>query len=119
MSSTPPAPYSRFREFGDLVAFSGQVGTQDGKLVAGGFLPELHQCLANLSRLLEQAGLTPSDIVQDHRLPGRHRGLADAQWTLGWNSSPSRVQPWTAIAVSGLPFGARVEVEAWAVRPAR
>jgi 2-iminobutanoate/2-iminopropanoate deaminase len=118
MSSTPPAPYSRFREFGDLVAFSGQVGTQDGKLVAGGFLPELHQCLANLSRLLEQAGLTPSDIVKTTVF------LADiADWpTLNgpWMEFFAEPRPArTAIAVSGLPFGARVEVEAWAVRPAR
>jgi 2-iminobutanoate/2-iminopropanoate deaminase len=113
--STPPAPYSPFRAFGDLIAFSGQVGTKDGKLVPGGFLPELHQCLANLSRLLDQAGLQKTDIVKTTVF------LADiADW-------PTLNGPWieffpeprparTAIAVRALPFGARVEVEAWAVR---
>ena len=116
--STPAAPYSPFRAFGDMVAFAGQVGTMDGKLVAGGFLPELQQCLANLSRLLDQAGLARSDVVKTTVF------LADiADW-------PALNGPWieffpeprparTAIAVSGIPFGGRVEVEAWAVRPSR
>ena len=116
--STPPAPYSPFRAFGDLMTFSGQVGTKDGKLVPGGFLAELHQCLANLSRLLEQAGVSPSDIVKTTVF------LADI------NDWPTLNGPWmeffaeprparTAVAVSELPFGARVEIEAWAVRPSR
>ncbi len=116
--TNPPAPYSPFRAFGDLVAFAGQIGTKDGKLVPGGFLPELEQSLANLSRLLEQAGLTKADIVKTTVF------LADiADW-------PALNGPWieffpeprparTAVAVSGLPFGGRVEIEAWAVRPSR
>ena len=118
MSSPPPAPYSRYRAFGDLVAFSGQVATQDGKLIPGGFLAELHQCLANLSRLLEEAGLTPSDIVKTTVF------LTDiADW-------PALNGPWmeffaeprpamTATAVSALPVVSHAEVEAWAVPPAR
>ena len=117
MSSTP-APYSPFREFGEMVAFAGQVGTRDGTLVPGGFLPELHQCLANLSRLLDQAGVKKSDVVKTTVF------LADIR---DW---PTLNGPWveffpeprparTAIAVSGLPFGGHVEIEAWAVRPQR
>jgi len=113
--STPPAPYSPFRAFGDLVAFAGQVGLRDGRLVPGGFLPELQQCLENLDRLLAEAGVKRSDIVKTTVF------LADiADW-------PALNPPWieffadprparTAIAVSALPFGGRVEIEAWAVR---
>lgn len=116
--STARAPYSPFRAFGDLVAFSGQVGLREGKLVPGGFLPELQQCLENLSRLLEQAGVKRTDIVKTTVF------LADiADW-------PTLNPPWieyfgdppparTAVAVSALPYGARVEVEAWAVGPSR
>jgi 2-iminobutanoate/2-iminopropanoate deaminase len=114
--STPPAPYSPFREFGGMVAFAGQVGLRDGKLVPGGFLPELQQCLQNLSAVLEKAGLKKSDVVKTTVF------LADiSDW-------PALNGPWidffpeprparTAIAVRGIPFGGRVEVEAWAVRP--
>ena len=116
--SIPPAPYSPFREFGGMVAFAGQVGTKDGKLVPGGFLPELHQCLANLSALLEKAGLAKSDIVKTTVF------MADiADWAAlngPWieffpEPRPAR----TAVAVNGIPFGGRVEIEVWAQRPSR
>ena len=90
-------------------------GLKDGKLVPGGFLPELQQCLANLSHWLEQAGLTKTDIVKTTVL------LADiADWPVlngPWIEFFPEPRPTrTAYAVSGLPFGARVEIEAWAVR---
>lgn len=116
--SAQPAPYSPTRILGDLVAVSGQVGVKDGAIVPGGFLPELHQCLANLRALLEGLGLTTADVIKTNVY------LADiADWGrlnvpyIDFFAEPRPAR--TAVAVAALPMGARVEIEAWAVRRAR
>ncbi len=49
--------YSAAIRVGDLVLVSGQVGVgPDGQIVPGGFLPQVHQALANLRSVLQAAG---------------------------------------------------------------
>ena len=109
-------PYSPHRAIGAIVAFSGQIGQRDGALVPGGFLEELRQALANLGRLIEGAGLTRADVIKTTVF------LVDiADWDrlngpyMEFFGEPLPAR--TALAVSALPRGARVEIEAWAVRP--
>jgi len=109
-------PYSPYRSAGSLVAFSGQIGQRDGSLVPGGFVEELRQALANLGTLIEDAGLTRADVFKTTVF------LADiADW--GRLNEPyveffgSPLPARTALAVAALPRGARVEIEAWALRP--
>ncbi len=108
-------PFSPWRRIGQTIATSGQIGLgDDGKVVEGGFLPELEQTLRNLGNVLADAGVTREQVIKVNVY------LADlADWPalngpyaqFFGSSLPAR----TAFAVSALPFGARVEIEAWAV----
>jgi 2-iminobutanoate/2-iminopropanoate deaminase len=108
-------PYSAWRRIGQMIATSGQIGLgEDGKVVEGGFGPELEQTLRNLSNVLADAGVTKEQVIKVNVY------LADlADWPalngpygeFFGSSLPAR----TAFAISALPLGARVEIEAWAV----
>ncbi len=109
------APYSPSRDAGSMVAISGQVGRRDGRLVEGGFLPELDQTLTNLAAVLEGAGLTPANVVKVNVY------LTNIDDWERLNSPYSkffgdRLPARTALAVAALPGGACVEIEAWASR---
>ena len=115
--SKPLGPYTPIVRAGDLLVTSGQLGLLEGKLVEGGIVAETKQTMANIKALLESEGASMSDIVKTTVY------LADIEdWAtmnepyleaLG-DHRPAR----TAFAVGGLPFGARVEIEAWAHHPA-
>jgi len=108
-------PFSPWRRIGQTIATSGQIGLgEDGKMVEGGFGPELEQTLRNLGNVLADAGVTREQVIKVNVY------LADiADWPalngpyaqFFGSSLPAR----TAFAISALPFGARVEIEAWAV----
>src|ERR1700682_2557586 len=108
-------PYSPSRRMRQTIATSGQIGLgEDGKVVEGGFGPELEQTLRNLSNVLADAGVTREQVIKVNVY------LADlADWAalngpyaeFFGSSLPAR----TAFATSALPLGARVEIEAWAV----
>ncbi len=111
----PVGPFSPWRRIGQTIALSGQVGLgDDGKLVEGGFGPELEQTLRNLSSVLADAGVTRDQVIKVNvylvdiadwpALNGPYAAFFGA-------SLPAR----TAFAVAALPLGARVEIEAWAV----
>lgn len=108
-------PYSPVRQAGPLFAISGQTGVLQGSLVPGGFEAELEQTLANLDRLLQTSGLRRSDVVKTNVY------LADiADWErlnqpyVEFFGEPLPAR--TTVAVAGLPGGARIEIEAWALR---
>ena len=111
--SKPIGPYSPILQAGEWFITSGQIGLHDGQLVSGGLEAELNQIFQNLKSLLAGEGLTLQNIVKttvflvdidDYQLMntiymqefGSHR--------------PSR----SAVAVTALPLGAVVEIEAWA-----
>ena len=111
----PVGPFSPWRRMGQTIATSGQIGLgEDGKLVQGGFEPELEQALRNLASVLADAGVAREQVIKVNVY------LADlADWSalngpyaeFFGSSLPAR----TAFATSALPLGARVEIEAWAV----
>ena len=108
-------PFSPWRRIGQTIATSGQIGLgDDGKVVEGGFGPELEQTLRNLGNVLADAGVSREQVIKVNVY------LADVtDWPalnapyaeFFGSSRPAR----TAFAISALPFGARVEIEAWAV----
>lgn len=111
-------PYRPLVRAGDLVVCSGQIGARPGdsgpELVAGGFPAQADQALANVADLLTKEGLGWPQVVKVTAF------LADIGDYAVFNeryvaalgaSRPAR----SVVAVAGLPLGALVEVEVWAV----
>ena len=108
-------PFSPWRRIGHTIAVSGQIGLgDDEKLVEGGFLPELEQTLRNLRNVLGNAGITRDQVIKVNVYLadiGDWPALNGPYAEFFGSSRPAR----TAFATSALPFGARVEMEAWAI----
>ncbi|MHB8219147.1 MAG: RidA family protein [Acidimicrobiales bacterium] len=117
----PVGPYSAVLRVGTWVVTSGQVGAIPGadgtpQIVPGGVDAELHQALSNLDGVLRHEGAGLADVVKATVF------LTDiddyAAMNRIWTETFAAPRPTrSAVAVSALPLGARVEVEAWAFRP--
>ena len=114
-------PYSPVRRVGDWVITSGQVGLASGDagapaLVPGGTIPELRQALQNLAEVLAIEGATLPDVFKTtlYLTDIDDYAAVNEVWVQYFTDGrPAR----SAVAVSALPVGARVEVEAWAYAP--
>lgn len=109
-------PYSPVRatEAG-LVYISGQLGTADGDIVEGGIVHETRQALANLQSRLASVGLELRHLVKItvYLASMDDRNAMDAIYQEALAEPlPAR----TCIAVAELPYKARVEFDAIAVR---
>ncbi len=99
-----------------LVFTSGQIGLDPatGELVPGGVAEQTSRVLANLAAVLAGAGLSMSDVVKTTVYLADMQDFAAMNEVYGGafgEAPPAR----TTIAASGLPKGARVEIEAVAV----
>jgi 2-iminobutanoate/2-iminopropanoate deaminase len=113
-------PYSQGVEDGGLVFLSGQIGLDpaSGNLVSGGSAAEAEQVLKNLAAVLAAAGLTFANVVRTTVY------LVDLADFAAVNQIYARHvrEPYPAratVGVAALPKGARVEIDAIAVRGAR
>lgn len=107
-------PFSAAVRVGDMLYLSGELGTKDGKLVAGGIGPETRQLMDNIGATLARAGSSFAHVVQCTV------ALADIDDWPAFNAVyrtyfernfPARM----AYASGGLALGARVEVQCNAV----
>jgi 2-iminobutanoate/2-iminopropanoate deaminase len=117
MSAKAVGPYTPIVRAGDWLVVSGQVGVVGEKLVTGGVVAELRQALANLRALLEGAGASLADVVKTTlflRHIDDYTAVNEAYADVFGDHRPAR----SAVAVAGLPLGALVEVEAWALKKA-
>lgn len=112
-------PFSEAVEVGGTVYLSGQIGVEPGtlELVEGGMDAEARQTMDNIGRTLEAAGLGFEDVVKCTVM------LADmADWPAFNEVYATYFEPpfpaRSALGANGLAFGARVEVECLAARPA-
>jgi 2-iminobutanoate/2-iminopropanoate deaminase len=114
---TPIGPYAPLIRAGDWLVCSGQLGLQGGEIVPGGVAEELRCAITNLEAILAPEGATLNDVVKttvflidiaDFDLMNKTYVAAFA------DHRPTR----SAFAVSALPRGAQVEIEAWAYLPA-
>jgi 2-iminobutanoate/2-iminopropanoate deaminase len=113
----PVGPYSQIVESGGFLFLAGQVPlTSAGTMNDGDIVAQTRQVLDNLKAVLDAAGLTLNDVVKTTIF------LAD----LGDFETVNRVyaeyfhSPYPArstVEVSKLPKGARLEIDAIAVRP--
>ncbi len=109
----PVGAYRPIVRAGDWLVVSGQVGIRDGRLVSGGFDDQLEQAVDNLEALLTGEGSSLAQVVKTTVFL-RHMGDYDVLneiWGRRFGTEPPAR---AAFAVSELPLGALVEVEAWA-----
>lgn len=114
---TKGLPFPDGVRVGELVILSGQIGIKPGKLelVPGGIEAETRQTFENLKLTLAAHGMTLVDIVRVQVM------LADMSEWPRFNQVyleffPDAAPARSAFGANGLALGARVEVEAFAVR---
>ncbi|MEB2284011.1 MAG: reactive intermediate/imine deaminase [Polyangiaceae bacterium UTPRO1] len=110
-------PYSQAIVVGDLVFLSGQIPLDPdrGRLVAGTIEEETRQVLKNLAAVLAAEGLDLTSIV---KTTVYLTDLADFP-RVNQTYAEFFAEPFPAratVAVAALPRGARIEIEAVAVR---
>jgi 2-iminobutanoate/2-iminopropanoate deaminase len=113
----PVGPYAQAVIAGDLVFCAGQVGLDPagGRLVTGGLAAEAARAIENLAAVLAAAGVGLADVVKTTVY------LVDLAEMATLNEVYARYfpppQPARAtVQVAALPAGARVEIDAIAVR---
>lgn len=110
-------PYSQAIDTGGLVFCSGQIGIdpESGQLAGPGAREQATQCIKNLGAVLGAAGLGLGDVVKTTVFlidMGEFAAVNEAYAALFTGDPPAR----SAVAVTSLPKGARVEIEAIAAR---
>ncbi len=109
-------PYTPAVRAGDLIFVSGQLGAEDGALVAGGVAGQTAQAVANLVERLAEMGAELTDVVKTTCFLIDMEAFAtfNAAYVEGFgNHRPAR----STVAVRELPVGAVVEIEAIAYKP--
>jgi 2-iminobutanoate/2-iminopropanoate deaminase len=115
-ATKPIAPYSPAIDTGSLVFVSGQIGADpySGELLDG-LTAQAERVLMNIVAILDAAGLTMSDVAKTTCF------LADINDFSAFNevyvrffSDPKPAR--STYQVAALPRGARIEIEAIAVR---
>jgi len=105
------APYSSAIRTGNLVFFSGLIGSRPGGgLVEGGIREETRQALENLTAVLRVAGVSKEDVVKCTVFLADIRDYGTMNEVYGEYFRPEPPAR-SAIGVAGLPAGARVEIE--------
>ncbi|MBV8726815.1 MAG: RidA family protein [Candidatus Eremiobacteraeota bacterium] len=113
----PIGPYSQAIESGNFVFCSGQVAIvpDSGKLLDGDVREQTEQVLRNLGEVLKAAGLSHADVVKTtiflidmNDFPAVNAAYVNAFA----ETKPAR----STVAVASLPLGARVEIDAIALR---
>jgi len=105
-------PFSHAVESEDLLFLSGQppMELETGKFIDGDFESQLKNCFKNLFEVVAVAGLTEEDVVKCtvFLIDMRDYPLMNEVYKKQFSAPlPAR----SCFAVSGLPLGARVEVE--------
>ena len=111
-------PYAQAVAAGAYVFTSGQIGIAPatGQLVEGGIEAETRQVMANLAAVLAAAGLTFGDVVKTtiFLIDMNDFAAVNAVYGDAFEDGPKPAR--STVGVTALPRGARVEVEAVALR---
>ena len=112
----PIGPYSQAVAAGGFLFCSGQVGFAAGGALADGLAAQTRAVMANIGALLGAAGLTYADIVKTTIYLVDMNDFAAVNAIYGESFTDAPPPARTTIAVAALPRGARVEIEAIALR---
>ena len=109
-------PYSQAIQVGNIVYTSGQIpiDPSTGSLVEGGVKEQARQSLLNVKAILEEAGLTMSNVAKTTVFMADMNDFAEMNAVYAEffkEPYPAR----SAVAVKTLPKGALVEIEVIAV----
>lgn len=110
-------PFSSAVRVGNLLILSGELGRgADGRIVPGGIVPETRQTMENIKETLTRCGSSLDRVVKCTVM------LADMKEWPAMNEVyaayfPKNKPARSALGVSGLALGARVEIECWAAIP--
>jgi 2-iminobutanoate/2-iminopropanoate deaminase len=113
----PVGPYAQGVLVGNTLFVSGQIGIEPStnRLVGGGIVPEAEQVLENLLAIVHAAGFGRADVVKTTVYLTDLADFGSVNEVYGryfTESPPARA----TVQVAALPGGARVEIEAVAVR---
>jgi reactive intermediate/imine deaminase len=59
-----PLPFARAVEADGWLFVSGQVAMENGEIIQGGLIPEIHKTIQNLIAILQEAGYGVEDVVR-------------------------------------------------------
>ena len=118
-SKAPAAigPYSQAIQVGNFLYTSGQIPIDPatGQFAEGGIKEQTRQSLLNVKAILEESGLTMSDVVKTTVFMADMNDFADMNSVYAeFFSEPYPAR--SAVAVKTLPKGALVEIEVVAYR---
>ena len=105
-------PYSQAIQVGNLVYTSGQIPIDPatGAFAEGGIKEQTRQSLTNVKAILEEAGLSMSDVVKTTVFMADMGDFADMNAIYAeFFSEPYPAR--SAVAVKTLPKGALIEIE--------
>ena len=110
-------PYSQGIFTDGLVFCSGQIGLDPatGELVVGGVEAQAERALQNLSAVLDAGGCTWADVVKTTLFLADIADFAAVNAVYG-RRMPDPPPARSTFAVGALPKGARIEIEAIAIR---
>jgi 2-iminobutanoate/2-iminopropanoate deaminase len=110
-------PYSQAIATDGLLFCSGQIGLEPttGELVEGGVEAQAERALQNLTAVLDAGGCTWADVVKTTIFLADIADFAAVNAVYG-RRMPDPPPARSTFAVGALPKGARIEVEAIAVR---
>jgi 2-iminobutanoate/2-iminopropanoate deaminase len=111
-------PYSQAVAAGGYVFTSGQIGLDpaSGQLVDGEVEAQTRQVMANLAAVLAAAGLTFADVVKTTIFLIDMADFSAVNGVYGESFEDGPKPARSTVAVAALPRGARVEIEAIALR---
>ena len=112
MAPAAIGPYSQAIQVGNLVFTSGQIPIEPstGAFVEGGIKEQTRQSLANVKAILEEVGLSMSNVVKTTVFMADMNDFADMNSIYAeFFSEPYPAR--SAVAVKTLPKGALVEIE--------
>ena len=111
-------PYSQAVAGGPYLFASGQIGLDPAtaQLVDGGIDVQTRQVMANLSAVLSAAGLSFADVVKTtiFLIDMNDFGAVNAIYAESFEGAPPPAR--STVAAAALPRGARVEIDAIALR---
>lgn len=115
----PGRPFSLAVRAGDFVFVSGQLGTDDKGLVAGGFEAQSRKAMDNVAAILKDAGLGMDNVVKCTIMMADMSKWADFNKVYISYFKPNRLPARSALGANGLALGGEVEVECMAYAPTK